>query len=421
MKVFLDMVGCRLNQAELETIAADFCQQGFDLTDNPAEADYAVLNTCAVTAAAAADSRSKIRKLIHHSNAKVVVTGCWSDVETGSDPLLKEVFAVIPNREKAGIVQKLSNGQEFPFDRKAVVRVKIPGQRNRTRKFLKVQDGCDNLCTFCLTRLARGKSVSTPVETILEEANAAAAAGVQEIILTGVNLGAWGKDFEKGETIVSLVNTILRKTSFKRIRLSSLEPWDLKDEFLELWQDKRLCPHLHLPIQSGSLTVLRRMNRRTDPNQLLRKMDLIRRQHLFFSFTTDLICGFPGETDAEFYETLEFIRNAGFDGGHVFPYSERAQTAAARMSEKVPVRVRKERAAALRDLLKNANREFMEKMPGQQTEVLWESARRLPSGLWRIKGYAENYLPVIKNSEDDSVNFIESVQITTCEEDHLVA
>lgn len=420
MKVYLDMVGCRLNQAELETIALDFLQRGFQLTDNPAEADYAVLNTCAVTAAAASDSRGKIRKLKQNPDTRVVVTGCWSDTAAVNDALLAGVYKVVPNERKTSLVQELFNGAEPSQEEPLTVNVSIPGQRNRTRKFIKAQDGCDNFCTFCLTRLARGKSRSTALETIVSDVHRAEKAGVKEIILTGVNLGAWGRDLGEGLTLVTLIKQLLLQSDIPRIRLSSLEPWDLHDDFLDLWGNPRLCPHLHLPIQSGSQSVLKRMNRRTDPVLLKKQMAAIRSNYSNFSLTTDLICGFPGETEKEFEESLNFTVEAGFNGGHVFPYSERQQTAAVRLTDKVPVKIRRERSALMRSAIHAAALAFAEQMIGQKTQVLWESAHKTATGNSQLKGYTENYLPALKTRETVKENYIETVVVTGLDQDKLL-
>lgn len=420
MKVYLDMVGCRLNQAELETIALDFLQRGFQLTDNPTEADYAVLNTCAVTAAAASDSRGKIRKLKQNPDTKVIVTGCWSDTVSENDELLSGVFQIVPNERKTGLVQRLLGHAESSQKEPITVKVSIPGQRNRTRKFIKAQDGCDNFCTFCLTRLARGKSRSTALETILADVHRAEKAGVKEIILTGVNLGAWGHDFRERLTLVELIKQLLLQSDIPRIRLSSLEPWDLNDDFLNLWENSRLCPHLHLPIQSGSQSVLRRMNRRTDPELLKKQMAAIRSSYPNFSLTTDLICGFPGETEREFEESLNFIKEARFNGGHVFPYSERPQTAAARMTGKVPVKIRRDRAARMRSAIHVAGLAFANQMVRQQVHVLWESAHKTSTQNYQLKGYTENYLPAVKTQASTRVNFIETVVVTGSDQGKLL-
>ncbi len=420
MKVYLDMVGCRLNQAELEIIALDFLQRGFQLTDNPAEADYAVLNTCAVTAAAASDSRGKIRKLKQNPDTKVIVTGCWSETVSENDELLSGVFQIVSNDRKTSLVQGLLGNAESNQKEPITVKVSIPGQRNRTRKFIKAQDGCDNFCTFCLTRLARGKSRSTILETILADVHRAEKAGVKEIILTGVNLGAWGHDFRERLTLVELIKQLLQQSDIQRIRLSSLEPWDLNDDFLELWENSRLCPHLHLPIQSGSQSVLKRMNRRTDPELLKKQMAAIRSSYPSFSLTTDLICGFPGETEKEFEESLNFIKEARFNGGHVFPYSERPQTAAARMTGKVPVKIRQDRAARMRSVIHAAGLAFASQMVRQQVHVLWESAHKTSTQNYQLKGYTENYLPAVKTQASTRVNFIETVVVSGSDQGKLL-
>ena len=414
------MVGCRLNQAELEIIAFDFLQRGFQLTDNPAEADYAVLNTCAVTAAAASDSRGKIRKLKQNPSTKVIVTGCLSETVSENDELLSGVFQIVSNDKKTSLVQGLLGEAESNQKEPLTVRVSIPGQRNRTRKFIKAQDGCDNFCTFCLTRLARGKSRSTILETILADVHRAEKAGVKEIILTGVNLGAWGHDFRERLTLVELIKQLLQQSDIQRIRLSSLEPWDLNDDFLELWENSRLCPHLHLPIQSGSKSVLKRMNRRTDPELLKKQMAAIRSSYPNFSLTTDLICGFPGETEKEFEESLNFINETGFNGGHVFPYSERPQTAAARMTGKVPVKIRRDRAARMRSAIHAAGFAFASQMVRQQVHVLWESAHKTSTQNYQLKGYTENYLPAVKTQTSTRVNFIETVVVSGSDQGKLL-
>lgn len=414
------MVGCRLNQAELEIIALDFLQRGFQLTDNPAEADYAVLNTCAVTAAAASDSRGKIRKLKQNPDTKVIVTGCWSETVSENDELLSGVFQIVSNDRKTSLVQGLLGNAESNQKEPITVKVSIPGQRNRTRKFIKAQDGCDNFCTFCLTRLARGKSRSTILETILADVHRAEKAGVKEIILTGVNLGAWGHDFRERLTLVELIKQLLQQSDIQRIRLSSLEPWDLNDDFLELWENSRLCPHLHLPIQSGSQSVLKRMNRRTDPELLKKQMAAIRSSYPNFSLTTDLICGFPGETEKEFEESLNFIKEARFNGGHVFPYSERPQTAAARMTGKVPVKIRQDRAARMRSVIHAAGLAFASQMVRQQVHVLWESAHKTSTQNYQLKGYTENYLPAVKTQASTRVNFIETVVVSGSDQGKLL-
>jgi threonylcarbamoyladenosine tRNA methylthiotransferase MtaB len=210
---------------------------------------------------------------------------------------------------------------QFPpetFDLEPLARQPVPGGRLRTRAFIKVQDGCDNRCTFCITTLARGAGRSLPVEAILADINAALAGGAQEIVLTGVHLGSWGQDFETPQKIRDLIETILAEAPVIRLRLSSLEPWDLEADFFSLWQDQRLARHLHLPLQSGSAATLRRMARKTTPEDFARLVAAAREHIPEVAITTDVIAGFPGESEAEFAESLEFVRQMNFAGGHVF-------------------------------------------------------------------------------------------------------
>ncbi len=394
MKVFLDTVGCRLNQSEIETFARQFRAAGHILVAEPGEAELVVVNTCAVTAAAASDSRQKIRQAAHAGAGEIVVTGCWSTLNPGGAAALPGVSQVIPNPDKDHLVGKLLHISPETFDQEMLVREPIPGARLRTRAFIKVQDGCDNRCTFCVTTVARGASVSRPTADVLADVQAAAAGGAQEVVLTGVHLGSWGQDLSPSLHLASLVKSILLETDMPRIRLSSLEPWDLEDSFFALWENPRLCRHLHLPLQSGSASVLRRMARKTTPDAFAALVAAARRWIPEVALTTDVIAGFPGETEAEFAAGLAFIRSMRFSGGHVFTYSARPGTAAARMPNQVPVSVRKARNAQLRAVFSEAQSAYQQRFVGQELDVLWESAiSNGPEG-WQMSGLTDNYLRV---------------------------
>ena len=262
MKVFFDTVGCRLNQAEIERYAAQFTAQGHELVPSADEADMVVVNTCSVTAAAASDSRGKIRSAAKNG-AQVVVTGCWSTMEPKAAAAMDGVSLVIPNDEKDSLTAAVLGTEQPEFDEEPLKRVILPGIHARTRAFIKIQDGCDNHCTFCVTHLVRGKSRSMSKGRVLHDVQAAINAGGKEIVLTGVNLGAWGLDLEPAQELADLIEFLLHETDIPRIRLSSLESWNLSDRFLREWENPRMCPHFHLPLQSGSDVVLKRMARRT--------------------------------------------------------------------------------------------------------------------------------------------------------------
>ena len=354
MKIFLDTIGCRLNQAEIESLARQFRAAGHEIVASASEADLTVVNSCAVTAQAASDSRAAVRRAARQGTRGILLTGCWATLEPGAAAALPGVKGVIPNLQKDSLVLDLLSLSPEAFDLEPLARAPLPGLRARTRAFIKVQDGCDNACTFCVTTLARGDSRSRSVQQILADVRSALEGGTQEIVLTGVHLGAWGREFSPSQHLSDLVAALLARTSVPRLRLSSLEPWDLENGFFDLWADSRLCRHLHLPLQSGSETVLKRMRRKTTPGSFASLVQSARAAIPEVAITTDIIVGFPGETEAEFSETVEFVKSMNFAGGHVFTYSARPGTPAAHMNAQIPHETRKERNAILRAALEES-------------------------------------------------------------------
>ena len=411
MKIYLDTIGCRLNQAEIEQYARQFRSAGHELVSTPQDADLAVVNTCAVTAEAASDSRQKIRQAARAGVDEVIVTGCWSTLKPQEAAGLPGVQRVVPNAQKDHLVSDLLHISLDEFELEPVERQPIPGARLRTRAFIKVQDGCDNRCTFCITTLARGAGRSRAIPEILTDIHAAAATS-QEIVLTGVHLGSWGQDFSPGLHLRHLVRAILDGTDVPRLRLSSLEPWDLDDDFFELWQEPRLCRHLHLPLQSGCAATLRRMARKTTPQSFVALAAAARAVMPEVAITTDIITGFPGESEAEFAESLEFVRSLEFADGHVFTYSARPGTAAARMPAQVPHPIRKERNAQMRAVLAQSAAAYQARFVGQVLPVLWEAASALGPQGWEVSGLTGNYLRVNAHTPQRLWNQITPVRLT---------
>lgn len=416
MKIFLDSIGCRLNQSEIEAYARQFQALGHELVPNPDDADLAVVNTCTVTAAAASDSRGRIRHVARKGAKDIVVTGCWSTLSPGAAQSLPNVSLVVPNVDKDQLVPNLLNVALQDFDLEPVARQPVPGARLRTRAFIKVQDGCDSRCTFCITTLARGSGRSRTIEAVLADVRAAVnpdgPAQAQEIVLTGVHLGAWGQDLIPRMHLAQLVHAILEGTSIPRLRLSSLEPWDLQAGFFDLWDDPRLCRHLHLPLQSGCASTLRRMARKTTPESFVALLALARARVPGVAITTDIIVGFPGESEAEFTESLAFVRAAKFSGGHVFTYSARPGTAAATMPDQVPYSLRKERNARMRAALEESARAYQSIFVGKTMPVLWESATALGPAGWQMSGLTDNYLRVNAQAPQRVWNQITPVHLT---------
>ena len=409
MKIYLDTIGCRLNQSEIESMARQFRAAGHEIVGVPGLADMAVVNTCAVTNNAAADSRSHIRGIARAGVEKIVATGCWATLQSKQAAALPSVFQVVPNSQKDHLATETLN---LPaFDLEPIIREPLPGIHRRTRAFIKVQDGCDNHCTFCITTLARGEGRSRPVADVLLDIQSALDGGTKEIVLTGVHLGSWGQDF--GMHLRDLIKVILRETDTPRLRLSSLEPWDLDADFFSLWGPSsgsgRLMPHLHLPLQSGCESTLRRMARKTTPESFRELVAAARETIPNVSITTDIIAGFPGETEEEFAESLAFVEDMEFAGGHVFTYSPRPGTGAARMKGQVKPQVRKDRNHILRQALDRSENTYRQKFIGQKMTVLWESTSELDEWGWQMEGLTVNYLRVKATAPSPRWNEIDEV------------
>jgi threonylcarbamoyladenosine tRNA methylthiotransferase MtaB len=416
MNVYLDMVGCKLNQAEIEIYARQLRAAGYDIVASADKADLVVVNTCSVTGAAASDSRQKIRQA-SRSDARVIVTGCWSTLDQETATSMPGVDKVIPNPEKDDLVELI-----FGPGRKGVQpngRVPLSGSRKRTRAFIKVQDGCDNHCTYCVTRLARGHSRSIPIDQVVSDINYAVAGGAREAVLTGVQIGSWGRELSPALRLSDLVDAILLHTDVPRLRISSIEPWEVDDRLIRVWQDSRLCRHFHLPLQSGSPSILKRMARKTGPVDYQQLVEKIRSAIPGVSITTDIIVGFPGEDETAFEETRAFIETQGFSGGHVFIYSARPGTPAAGYPDQVPFAIRRQRSRTLRALLSGQSESFHAPFIGQVLDVLWERSTRKTGG-WLSSGLSDNYIKVTAETPGDRWNVINRVMIRQAKKGGLV-
>lgn len=409
MKIYLDTIGCRLNQSEIETMARGFRAAGHEIVDSADAADMAVVNTCAVTNEAVADSRTKIRKIARAGVGEIVATGCWATLQPQQTKDLPNVLRVVANDRKDRLVAEVLDLPPDTFDVEPIAREPLPGLHRRTRAFIKVQDGCDNHCTFCVTTIARGEGRSRSVAEVILDIQAALRGGTKEIVLTGVHLGSWGQEFDKH--LRDLIKAILRETDVPRLRLSSLEPWDLDAEFFLLWKDKRLMPHLHLPLQSGCESTLKRMARKTTPATFRELVSAARQAISDVAITTDVIAGFPGETEEEFAASLGFVREMNFAGGHVFTYSPRPGTGAARMKGQIPPEVRKERNHILHAALDDAAKSYRQKFVGRTLPVLWESTSEMGEWGWRMEGLTGNYLRLNAFATSPRWNEIDLVKI----------
>jgi threonylcarbamoyladenosine tRNA methylthiotransferase MtaB len=401
MYINFQALGCRLNEAELETWANQFMQLGHQVTTDAAEADLVVFNSCAVTAQADRKSRQQIARLQRRNPAaSLVVTGCHASLNPEAVKSTLGVDLVVGNHSKDQLVEQ---ALDLVGDSGDSVMGKIAESpnalllRGRHRGFIKIQDGCRYRCTYCIVTIARGDERSRSEKDILEEINRLHQQGVQEIALTGVHVGGYGSDIES--SLFRLLTRILEHSDIPRIRLASVEPWDLGPGFFELFENPRLMPHMHLPIQSGSDTVLRRMARRCKTVEFARLVEQARDAIPLFNVTTDLITGFPGETDEEWRQTMDFIASVGFGHMHIFPFSARAGTKAARLPEQVDGAIRKARSREMHALAAELKQHELSRHIGTQVEVLWEQQINADTGQWI--GYTPHYHKII--SADSSI------------------
>ena len=425
MKVFLHTIGCRLNQSEIETMGRQLLAAGHELVDDAAQAEKVVINTCAVTAEAARDARNMTRR-IHRANedAEIILTGCYATIAPQKVSQIEGAGRIVVNQDKDKLVQTLDPQAriELPvYEQEPILREFLAGssQVGNTRAFIKVQDGCDNKCTFCVTTIARGAGQSRHLGDVVAEIQALAAAGYQEAVLTGVHLGSYGRDLHNNTDLRDLVTAILEHTDMPRLRLSSLEPWEIPDGFFTLWQNPRLLPHLHMPLQSGSDSILRRMARRTSQASFQKLASLAYANIPDLNLSTDIIVGFPGETEADFQQSLDFVREIGFTRLHAFSYSSRPGTAAAKMADHLPKAIKKERVHRMIALGQKLSLAFHRRYETQTRPVLWENAIGADNGGLRWAGYTDNYIRVLAHGPADLFNRVTPTQLIDARSDGL--
>ena len=405
MRVFLQALGCRLNEAELETWSRDCRARGFTLASDAEHADLVVINTCAVTAESVRKSRQLIRRA-QRSNpqAKLVVSGCYASlpVDAGNGVLNVgpgvELGAdlVVPNADKDRLIEIAADRLDLPVMPEVATE---PGEnallaRGRHRAFIKVQDGCRYRCAFCIVTKARGDERSRPIGDVIDEVRRLQAAGVNEVVLAGVHLGGYGSDI--ASDLPALIAAVLNDTDIPRVRLGSLEPWELGDGLWSLFGNPRLMPHLHLPIQSGADSVLRRMSRRCRTAEYHELVTQARAAVPGFNVTTDIIVGFPGESDEEWAQTLAFADEMAFGHIHIFAYSPRTGTKAASMPGQIGRDLKRARSQQLHALAERSRRATLQRAVGPTFEVLIE--QRTADDHW--SGYTPNFLRVDLHGRD---------------------
>ncbi len=423
MKVYLQTLGCKLNESELESWARDFTARGDEIVNDPRAADTIVLNTCTVTAQAARKSRNLSRHLAReNANAQIVLTGCYAAMSPEQARNLPNVALVVPNADKDALVNLTRERLgDFPYTQHFADAEKMPGKEMglRTRAFVKIEDGCNMSCTYCIIPLARGRARSRSQNEIVDQIKSLVDAGYQEVILTGVQISDYRlEERENGSGrlrgLCDLVGAILRETNLPRLRLTSIAPWDLDTELLDMFSDARLCRHLHLSLQSGSTTVLRRMRRPYTAEQFADAVEMARAAIPDVAITTDVIVGFPGEADVEFQESIEFVERMNFARVHVFPYSAREGTIAAKFPLHVSDFVRDARTKAMQRVADASQQKFAQQNIGRTFNVLYEE-QTSDAGIFC--GYTDNYIRVVTRSRENLSNQIVPTRLAECVDD----
>jgi threonylcarbamoyladenosine tRNA methylthiotransferase MtaB len=404
--------GCKVNFSESSSLSRQFKDKGFLLKDSREVADVYVISTCVVTAVAEKKCRAAIRQA-HHLNpdAKIAVIGCFPELMPDELEKMEGVCLVLGHSAKfslLGEVERLFNhsGYGHPVFPKSTDFIASWSYGDRTRSFVKIQDGCDYYCSYCTIPLARGHSRSDTISNILANVKEAFQAGVKEIVLTGVNIGDFGRNTE--ETFLDLVRELEKKSEVHRIRVSSIEPDLLNDAVIDLISSSgKFMPHFHIPLQSGSGKILKLMKRKYDREFFASRINKIRDLLPLACIATDVIVGFPGESEDEFRETYDFIDGLELSYLHVFSYSRRENTLAAGMAEPVQDKIRKQRSALLHQLSENKKKMFYLKNKGLTSDVLFESDNT--NGF--MHGFTENYIKVKTKFNPVLVNQIRSVKL----------
>lgn len=385
-------LGCRLNQYETDALVTDFSQAGYELVDYNASPDVVIVNTCTVTNQSDHKSRSVISQTVRKAkDAVVVVTGCMANNFKEKLESQDNITFVVENSRKSSILAlidahfsgEITHPDQLPQD---VFRYEPVSKSLHTRSAVKIQDGCDNFCTFCIIPMVRGLAASRPVADVLESVRKTVANGFKELVITGVNIGRYEDGAVRFEDLLA---RILEIPGDFRVRISSLEPDGFGDDFVKLFAHPKLMPHLHLCLQSGSDKTLLRMRRMYDADQFRKTITKFRTVYPDFNFTTDIIVGFPGETDDEFQQTLDAVKEFNFSHVHTFKYSVRKGTRAERLENHLPEKIKNERSLKVRDLSVENKLSYFKTFVGKTQDVLIE---KISQGIAR--GYGQHYIPV---------------------------
>ena len=412
-KIFFVTLGCKVNQYETEAMQKLFAAAGWQIVEEISAAAVVVINTCTVTAVSSQKSRQMIRRAAK-KNCLTVVVGCYAQSEPEEVAKIAGVDVIIGTKDRTKIVELVEAAlatREKIFQVGAVEEIKdfeeLPHTPHRTRAFLKIEDGCNNFCSYCIIPYVRGRVRSRKLESIRAECLALKAAGFKEIVLTGIHIGAYGRDFGEKISLVDAIKTVLDAANPLRLRLGSIESAEMTDELIDLIKtDARICNHVHLPLQSGCDEILRAMHRPYTTKNFSELTARLVKEVPEISIGTDLIVGFPGETDENFSATLNFIREQPFSKIHVFPFSARAGTVAASLPNQIPPQIKKARASLALEISRAKAEKFSERLLGKTVEIIAETSAE---GI--VDGLTKNYVRVYTSAENIRLGEVARIKI----------
>ena len=428
-KVAFITLGCKVNQYETNAMAQKLMENGYEIVDHNQKADIYIINTCTVTNMSDRKSRQMIRRAKENNpNAVVIAVGCYVQVAKKEIENIEEIDLALGNEEKVNIVEycnkilkeKMPESEEFLTDvlhTKKFAEFGETSYTEKTRAVIKVQDGCDRFCSYCIIPYARGRVRSREPEHILKEIKKIADQGIKEVVITGIHIASYGKDFKNKYGLIDLLEEINKIDGIQRIRLGSIEPLLITDDFVQrLSKLEKICEQFHLSLQSGCDETLKRMNRRYTTQQFEEIVKRLRKAYDNVNLTTDIIVGFPGETEEEFAKTYKFLEKIKFYKMHIFKYSPRKGTRAEQMPQQIEPQLKEERSKKLIELSDKNEKEYNSEYVGKRVEVLWEEQKNEI-----YKGHTKNYVLVEMKAKpsENKENVIESVQISQAYEHYV--
>ena len=427
-KVAFCTLGCKVNQYETNGMLQKFKTAGYEIVDFNEYSDIYIINTCTVTNMADKKSRQMLRRVKEiNKNSLLIAVGCYAQVAKDVLEKIDEIDLILGNNEKADIVNFVedyfkTNQKKYEtssvMEQKEYVDFGSITYTEKTRAVIKVQDGCDRFCSYCIIPYARGRVRSRNPESVLEEIKEIACNGIKEVVITGIHVASYGKDLKNGYKLIDLLEDINKIEGIKRIRLGSLEPTIITEEFVDrLKKLEKICNHFHLSLQSGCNETLSRMNRKYTTEEFKNVCKILRKAYPNVSLTTDIIVGFPGETEEEFNKTYEFLKEINFYKMHIFKYSPRKGTKAADMKGQIDGNVKEQRSEKLINLSNENEKKYNESYIGKELEVLFEEEE----GDF-YKGHTTNYIMVkVKKNNENLENTIKKVTVKSCKELDLIA